>query len=618
MNGTPRMLWLFVQRPARCLPGLLMAAAAMTLSVAVGEDTFMPFQAGDVPQSVTELWADYDARAEPLDVEVVKEWKTGSVISRYVIFTVGTFKGMPGRIAAYYSFPDNGKRNPAFVWAHGGGQRAERGRGVYFAGQGYATVDINWLGRPLEPDIEANTDWGRVDPTQGPRFYAKALRKGWKRDFQPDEYSIDSVPSPRNANWFLLAVAARRAITFLEQQPEVDAERIGCSGFSMGGMITALTAIDSRLKAVVPFVGGTGFKYVDFPGVERSSLRMHFRDVDFYARTIDPSSYWPLVRCPTCFISSSNDFHSAFDRIYRSMDLLPHEQWRVTTNMHENHGPGPEQWVLLNLWFDQYLKGVEQNIPVTPPTSFAVKGNFATFTVTPARQDRLLDTEIYYSYDPNARTRFWEHAAAKRAGETWTAQLPVHEKLPLYVFALCRYRLGHEQQLERGVTSTFTLNSQEHAVVPEQVDRAGLARLADGDQIDDFQHGLRNWSSRNQRSIKTYKFQSPRIDRSVEKHLVVTVDPQGRNLAMRIQTDSGFLPREEDIGRFTVVKPVQGKGPQEISIHREEFKGPDGKTLEWTKIATFELTLVDTKTKEQINLMAEPGLAVLKKIDLKD
>lgn len=66
-------------------------------------------------------------------------------------------------------------------------------------------------------------------------FYSKALRKGWKRNLQPDNYSIDSVPSPRNANWFLLTVAARRAITFLEQQPEVDPERIGFPGSRWAG-----------------------------------------------------------------------------------------------------------------------------------------------------------------------------------------------------------------------------------------------------------------------------------------------------------------------------------------------------------------------------------------------
>ncbi len=259
------------------------------VSTALSEETFTAYKADEVPQNVTDLWTDYDARKEPLEIEVVKEWKEDGVVTRYVTFKVGTFKGADARIAAYYSFPDNEtQKNAAFVWSHGGGQRAERGRGVYFAKQGFATIDINWLGRPMEPGIDVNTDWGNVDPTQGPRFYSKALRKGWKRNLQPDDYSIDPVPSPRNSNWFLLAVAARRAITFLEQQPEVDPNRIGFAGFSMGGMITALTAIDWRLKAVAPFVGGTAFKYIDFPGgIQGSSIRPHFQDLELYKKTSD-------------------------------------------------------------------------------------------------------------------------------------------------------------------------------------------------------------------------------------------------------------------------------------------------------------------------------------------
>jgi len=223
-------------RPA--VLGLLLILNLLSLSLHAGE-TFTPYRnASEVPRNVVDLWKDYDAREESLDIRIVKEWKADGVVTRYVTFTVGTFKGAEARIAAYYSFPDNGRKNAAFVWSHGGGQRAERNRGVYFAKQGFATVDINWLGRPMEKDIKVNTDWGKVDPTQGPRFYAKALRKGWKRNLQPDEHSIDPVVSPRNANWFLLTVAARRAITFLERQPEVNAGKIGFTGFSMGGMIT--------------------------------------------------------------------------------------------------------------------------------------------------------------------------------------------------------------------------------------------------------------------------------------------------------------------------------------------------------------------------------------------
>ena len=126
------------------------------------EDSLTPYQKADeVPQTVKELWQHYDARKESLDIRVVREWKTDGVVTRYLTFKVGTFRGVDSRIAAYYPFPDNGKKNAAFVWSHGGGQRAERGRGVYFAKQGFATLDINWLGRPMEPGIDLNTDWGK-------------------------------------------------------------------------------------------------------------------------------------------------------------------------------------------------------------------------------------------------------------------------------------------------------------------------------------------------------------------------------------------------------------------------------------------------------------------------
>ncbi len=150
---------------------VLLLACATTGGLALAkDDTFTPYKDGEVPGNVVDLWKDYDPRKEDLEVKVVKEWKAEGVVTRYITFKVGTFKGADSRVAAYYSFPDNGKKSPAFVWNHGGGQRAERSRSVYFARQGFATVDVNWLGREMEPGIAENTDWGKVDPSQGPRF----------------------------------------------------------------------------------------------------------------------------------------------------------------------------------------------------------------------------------------------------------------------------------------------------------------------------------------------------------------------------------------------------------------------------------------------------------------
>ena len=545
-------------------------------------------------------------------------------MTRYITFTVGTFKGADSRIAAYHSFPDNSKRNAAFVWSHGGGQRAERGRGIYFAKQGFATLDINWLGRPMEEGIELNTDWGKVDPTQGPRFYAKALRKGWKRNLQPDDYSIDPIVSPRNANWFLLTIAARRAITFLERQPEVAADKIGFSGYSMGGMVTALTAIDSRLKAVVPMVGGSGFKYVDFPGdIKGSSIRVHFKDdLELYQNTIDASGYWPLVNCPVLFLSSSNDFHATFERIYQSMDLLKHPNWQVSTNIHQNHGPGPEQWVLLNKWFDQHLKGIEQDIPATPPSTLIVDGDKARFTVTPEDQDRLIGTEIYFSYDSNSRTRFWNRTDAVRSAQSWETSLTVHDKLPLYAFALCHYRLPGKVALQRGETSSFALNSVNYSIIPETVDLQLLRQLEKSRTVfEDFKNGIQDWSSRDGRTIKTYKFQSPDLDVSNAKKLRLTIDPKEKPLSVRLNVESKFLGSGNDQGNFSLVKQVEGDDVQEIVIGREEFKHKDtnrATTLEWSKIATFEVTIVDQATQTKLDLASKQGHEILKRIDLVD
>ncbi len=575
----------------------------------------------DVPQSAIELWKGYDAESDPLRVDVIREWKEGGVTSRYVTFSVGVFKGQEARIAAYYCFPDTGGPHPAFVWSHGGGQRAERRRGVYFAKQGYATVDINWLGRPLEDGIEVNTDWGKVDPTQGPNFYPKAKRQGWKMNLKPDEYSIDPIVSPRNSNWFLLALAGRRAITFLTQQPEVDSERIGFSGYSMGGMVTALTSIDSRLKAVAPFVGGSGFKHIDFPGgIEGSSLKHQLGDdVDLYSKTMDASAYWPHVKIPVIFITSSNDFHSTFERIEQSMALLPHDEWRVTSNQHQNHGPGPEQWVALNLWFDHYLKGSGKAIAKKPRTEVHLEDGFAMFSVQPDLPDELASVEVFFSHDPNSRTRFWESADVDQSGNAYTAAVPVHAGLPTYAFAHLRYSLSSAVPLERGETAVVGINSRELVLMPDNLELSNSKSLAKQSVLlDGNENWIRDWSSRDGRSLKTYRFQSPYLKKGTDSRLRMTIDCKDRTLALRLNVSGKFLDRRNAQGDFVVSRALKGNGLQDVVFSREDFRSDDGSVMEWEKIATFEVTLVDLETRQPISLVSLEGQQFLKLIELVD
>ena len=136
--------------------------------------------------------------------------------------------------------------------------------------------------------------------------------------------------------------------------------------------------------------------------------------------------------------------------------------------------------------------------------------------------------------------------------------------------------------------------------------------------FEDFQNGIQDWSTRDQRSINTYKFQSPDLDRSNKKKLSLRIDPQGKRLSLRLRAGSKFLGRTDNLGDFSYAKSIQGQGSRELVISRDEFKSDDGKTLEWSKIATFEVTIVNEETRDKLDLTSKEGHAVLQVIKLVD
>lgn len=69
-------------------------------------------------------------------------------------------------------------------------------------------------------------------------------------------HMFDVLQDPRTTWFWGHTVAAMRGITCLQTRPEVDAAKIGMTGFSAGGVATLLTAgADPRLKAGVPLSG---------------------------------------------------------------------------------------------------------------------------------------------------------------------------------------------------------------------------------------------------------------------------------------------------------------------------------------------------------------------------
>lgn len=528
------------------------------------------------PDSVKALWADFDPRKDALDAKVVREWDKDGVVYRTVTFHVGTFKGKPARMAAFYAFPKGAKKLPGLLHLHGGGQRAFRHEVEFYARRGYACLSINWGGREMEDAKpgDPNTDWGAVDPTQAnvPGYF----------NLKPGEKSLDPVESPRNNNWYLLTLGARRGLTFLEQQPEVDADRLGVYGHSMGGNLTVYVAgSDSRVKAAAPSVGGSGFRTQPWPLLPGHKPQLPNGDVKLFDTTLGFESYAPHVKAPLLWLGSTNDFHGIMDDTYRTGALVPHANVRYAFAPHLNHRFTPEFEVTRPLWFDQHLKKAFR-FPATPPSelNFATADGVPELRVTPDASQPAAAVHVYYSIDPDPRARFWRSAEAKKTGGTWTARLPVPGTArPLFAFANVVYPLKKAEPVPFAKpTETYALSSLLHTGTPKELQNAGVkATDRPTPLIDDFAHGWRDWytlSADNPHhwEYSTRKLTDPKWQGKPGQRLTFEVTTEKPNELVVILTENVFRPyRGKQRQAAAVVKLAGGTEPQTVSLQLKDF-----------------------------------------------
>ena len=69
------------------------------------QETLPPLNDSQAPQNYAEMWSGFDPRAEPLETEILHEWKKDEAVLRVVRFRIGVFKGETARLAAVYDFP---------------------------------------------------------------------------------------------------------------------------------------------------------------------------------------------------------------------------------------------------------------------------------------------------------------------------------------------------------------------------------------------------------------------------------------------------------------------------------------------------------------------------------
>jgi len=569
------------------------------------KETLPELGSGAAPSNFEQMWAGFDPRAEPLETEVIKQWEEDGVVLQIVRFRIGVFKGNVSRLAAVYGYPKNikqGEKIPGLLQIHGGGQYADQRAVVTNAKRGYATVSIAWAGRisatgyRVNPEIvklfwdgktddsnyKLTTDWGAVDG-----YHAPGRNPG--NDFpsaKPYPWTIDSVESPRNSPWFLCALAGRRALTFLERQPQVNGERLGVYGHSMGGKLTVLIASDKRVKAAVPSCGGISDRY---------------NDSELFQKTVGDDPNLKQVSCPIAFLSPANDFHGRIGDLPRAAKEIASQDWRVACSSHLSHRDTGPFFATGLLWFDQHLKR-RVELPETPKTKLDLRatGGTPVFHVHPDSGETIRSVEVFYTQHGkpietssdrnNSKSRFWHYVKPKKEGNgRWAAPIPIANiDKPVWVYANVEYQhseavVGAGYYYEHYKTDTFVLSSLLKKISPEMLKEAGVkATLKPTMLVEDFQDDWKKqWYKNNPGhwKIETHK---------IYDQTFAAPDFENVELAFGVQSaqENTLLVIIED--KIATVAVKGGAGWQDIKLAPSDFKDFDGQSLpSWKGIRTI-------------------------------
>ena len=95
------------------LPPIPLILFASIFSISYGDfklpDTLPALKGSVAPTSLEDMWIGFDPKAEPLDVEILKEWEEDGVKLKVLRYRIGVFKGQKAMMAAVYGYPKNGK-----------------------------------------------------------------------------------------------------------------------------------------------------------------------------------------------------------------------------------------------------------------------------------------------------------------------------------------------------------------------------------------------------------------------------------------------------------------------------------------------------------------------------
>jgi len=351
-----------------------------------------------------------DIQAQTLRTYLVK-----NIVVKEIRYVSSAYKNKPVKIFGYFCYPKNKKNLPAVAAIHGGGGYATLARSLKYAKKGYAALSIDL-------------------PGKGPLRWKKSRSTGPDMDVS----TLLRVSPDITYNYLYHAVrAARCAISYLEQQPQVNSKKIAMVGFSWGGVITLLSnGIDKRIASAVP-VFGSGYLDQGSTWQGRFDEWMSDANKQTYNKYFDAKNYLKTQHAPTLYMTGSNDHCYYIPNFIKSYQNMPAEKTKLAIYPNGRHRVSPIMQSNIFHWLDYTLKG-KNRYPDIIKGELIHKGQNLLLPIRFKGPHKAKKVSLYYSKSGVAAwtIKRWKEIKAYKYKGIYYVKIPKYLVRPEILFYL--------------------------------------------------------------------------------------------------------------------------------------------------------------------------------------
>jgi len=407
-----------------CSLSIFMAAILIALS-------FSTFAADCANAPPREVWDLNAIKTMPLNVEALSEMRTRTdgkeYIEREILYTSQITNGKPVRALAYVTIPVGAdKPLPALVSMRGFWGPSHKGNSVNYARE-YGVVSLG-----------------------------VQIPEGQTRAVWPDGFTeiADHEKDFEKSYFYLLAMAAMRGVSYLQSLPEVNAERIGITGVSRGGMAALIAnGVDDRIRMALA-VSATGLSPETVARVKASLEKnresvllmkssLAFNPLD-YARTQHGATFLIIGTQDQVFPYTDAVQTFAAVRGEKRLELVfdwGHGAYISDPVAEAEFGENAERKMArikldTKAWIDQWL--FDQNsLPASPTVEMKADGDACTFVARIQPED-VTKTMLVYSTD-GAKTFKKVRLAGDGDRRTATVKIPADQQKMMTFYVEVEY-----------------------------------------------------------------------------------------------------------------------------------------------------------------------------------